>query len=375
MYAQGYHHDQVDDDIDANMVQEVVNAAKQADVALVFCGLPKICESKGFDHPHMNMPLLHNALANAICATNPRTVMILANGAPVTMPWVNRVGAILEGCLAGQGRRLALADLLFGVASPCGKLAETFPISKEDLALNAYFPGEHDQVQYWELLNVGYRHFDSAKLPVLFPFGHGLTYTKFEYSDLQTHVLDGSSHKVHLKFTLQNVGSIRVAKIMQCYIHDMETSVYQPEQELKAFTKVCLDPGEQQTVELTLDKDAFAFYDVGHKTWIVETGDFLIRVSASSRNVRLTTILHLAGSSHTLSACACNVHPLVQYHVHGHKGPIITDEAFCRMLGQDKLPPPVTKVRPFHCNLLTHELQHSFLGKLVSRKSRRTHLI
>jgi beta-glucosidase len=362
VYAQGYRRDQVDNDIYDDMIQEAVDAAKQADVALVFCGLPEICESEGFDRPHMNMPPMHNSLIDAVCAANPRTVVILSNGAPVSMPWVNNVGAILEGYLAGQGGGSALVDLIFGVESPCGKLAETFPISQEDLASNAYFPGEHDQVQYREHLNVGYRHFDSAKLPVLFPFGHGLSYTEFEYSDLKTHELDGT-HGVHVAFTLRNVGTVRAAEIVQCYVHDMETSVYRPEQELKAFTKVWLNPGEQQTVDLTLDKDAFAFYDVGHKTWIVEPGDFEIRVGASSRDVRLTTIVRLAGS-HTPSARAHDAHP--PYHVHGHQG-LITDEAFCRMLGQDNLPLPVTEVRPFHRNTLTHELQHSFPGRFVRK--------
>jgi beta-glucosidase len=127
------------------------------------------------------------------------------------------------------------------------------------------------------------------------------------------------THDVHVvKFTLRNVGSVRAAEIVQCYVHDMETTVYRPEQELKAFTKVWLNPGEQQTVELTLDRDAFAFYDVGHKAWIVEPGDFEIRVGASSRDVRLTTTIHLAGG-HTPSARARDAHPPFHYHVHGHQ--------------------------------------------------------
>jgi beta-glucosidase len=287
--------------------------------------------------------------------------VILSNGAPVSMPWVNNVGAILEGYLAGQGGGSALVDLLFGVASPCGKLAETFPLSQQDLASDAHFPGRHDQVQYRENLNVGYRHFDSAKMPVLFPFGHGLSYTTFDYSNLKTREMDGGH--VHVEFTLKNGGSVRAAEIVQCYVHDVETSVYRPEQELKAFRKIWLNPGERKTVEWTLEKeDAFAFYDVGHKTWIVEPGDFEIRVGASSRDIRLRTAIHLAIGD-APSARARHAHPPFQYHVDG--GREVSDEAFLRMLERGELPVPAVEVWPFHRNTLTHELQHSFSGRFL----------
>jgi beta-glucosidase len=358
VYAQGFRRDQITI-IDSDLIQEAVDAAKQADVALVFCGLTEICESEGFDREHMDMPLTHNALIDAVTNANPRTIVILSNGAPVTMPWVDKVGAILEGYLAGQGGGSALVDLLFGVASPCGKLAETFPLSQADLASDAHFPGQHDQVQYRENLNVGYRHFDSAKLPVLFPFGHGLSYTKFDYSGLKIRKLDGGH--VHVTFSLTNGGSIRAAEIVQCYVHDKETSVYRPEQELKAFTKIWLNPGERKTVEWTLETDAFAFYDVGHKTWIVEPGDFEVRVGASSRDIRLQTTIHLAIGD-TPTARARDAHPPFQYHVDARE---VSDEAFLRMLGEEELPVPAIEVWPFHRNTLTHELQHSYPGRFL----------
>lgn len=308
------------------------------------------------------MPANHNALIAAVCRANPRTVVILSNGAPVAMPWVYQTGAILEGYLSGQAGGSALVDLIFGEASPCGKLAETFPVCQDDLASNAYFPGEHDQVQYREGLNVGYRHFDSANMPVLFPFGHGLTYTSFEYGDLQLAVIDEENVKVQL--TIANTGYVQAAEIVQCYVNDVQSTVYRPEQELKAFTKVLLSPGEKTTIEFILDKDAFAFYDMGHKAWIVEAGDFDIRIGASSRDIRVKETVNLS-STGTPSARARDAHPFFHYHVRGRG---VSDEAFRCMLGDDELPTPVVDVWPFHHNTLMCELQHSFMGSFFRRK-------
>lgn len=362
VYAQGYNRLETDVSKNTDLIAEAVDAARNADVALVFCGLPEICESEGFDRPHMDMPANHNALVSAVCKANPRTVVILSNGAPVAMPWVNETGAVMEGYLSGQAGGSALVDLLFGEVSPSGKLAETFPLCQEDQASSAYFPGEHDQVQYREGLNVGYRHFDSAKMEVLFPFGHGLSYSQFDYSNLDVVVNDDQSVQVNV--TITNTGSFRAADVVQCYVHDEESTVYRPEQELKAFSKVWLNPGEQTTVAFELDKDAFAFYDVGHSSWIVETGAFEIRVGTSSRDIRLQESITIA-SEQVSSARARDAHPPFPYHVRGRG---VSDETFRRMLGQDELPAPVVDVWPFHHNTLVHELQHSFVGSVFRRK-------
>jgi beta-glucosidase len=218
-------------------------------------------------------------------------------------------------------------------------------------------------MEYREGLNVGYRYFDSADVPVLFPFGHGLSYTKFEYSDLQATLLD--EFCAHIKFTLGNVGSVRAAEIVQCYVHDVETTVYRPQQELKAFSKFWLDPGEHQNVEFTLDKDAFTFYDVGHKTWIVEPGNFQIRVGASSRDVRLQARIHISAGQ-AASQLARKAHPPFP-HIPGQ----VTDEAFLQMLGTESLPMPNNKIRPYHRNSLMAELKHSMMGRLVRRQGHR----
>lgn len=362
VYAQGYNRGVTETTKNADLIAEAVDAARNADVALVFCGLPEICESEGFDRPHQHMPANHNCLITAVCKANPRTVVILSNGAPVSMPWVSETGAILEGYLSGQAGGSALVDLIFGVASPCGHLAESFAVSADDLASNGYFPGEHDQVQYREGLNVGYRHLDSAKMPVLFPFGHGLTYTTFEYRDLHVTVKDDQT--VDVQLTVVNTGSVQAAEVVQCYVHDVESTVYRPEQELKALAKLLLSPGEAKTVSFALDHDAFSFYDVGYSSWIVEAGDFEIRVGSSSRDLRVLKTVRLS-SEQVPSARSREAHPPFHYHVQGRG---VTDEAFRCMLGQDELPAPVVDVWPFHRNTLVHEMQHSYFGNFLRRK-------
>lgn len=356
IYAAGY--DRNSDVPDAKLVDEAIAAAKQADVAIIFCGLRELDESEGFDREHMGMPASHNAVIEVVCDANPRTVVVLSNGAPVTMPWVGKPEAILEGYLAGQAGGSAMADLVFGVASPCGKLAETFPIKQDDHASDLNFPGEHFQVQYREGLNVGYRHFDSCGLEVLFPFGHGLTYTKFEYRNLQTTLVGDA--EVRVTFTLCNVGTVRAAEITQCYVHDVESTVYRPEQELAAFSKVWLDPGQEQKVEFTLEKRAFSFYDLGLKDWIVEPGAFEIRVGASSRDLPLASQVEFS-IGQAPSDRAQQAHPPTK-----HSSELdVTDAQFCTMLGVDTLPPPMRRSRPYHYNTLLGEVKFSIWGAIL----------
>ena len=183
--------------------------------------------------------------------------------------------------------------MLFGIANPSGKLAETFPITQEDVAADRWFPGEGRQVQYREGLYVGYRHFDSAALPVLFPFGHGLSYTSFAYNDL-TATVQGDRCRVELEVT--NTGVLKGAEVVQLYVHDAERSMYRPEQELRAFSKVALEPGEAKTVAMELDRSAFAVFDRQAQRWVVEAGAFEVRVGSSSRDIRLTAGIEMASA-------------------------------------------------------------------------------
>lgn len=352
-YAPGY--DPKHSEPDAALVAEAAAAAAEAEVAVVFAGLPGSYESEGFDRSHMALPEQHDRLIAAVCEANPNTVVVLSNGAPVAMPWVAAPKAILEGYLAGQGGGAAMADVLFGRVNPSGKLAETFPLQQADVPADRWFPGTGRQVHYREGLHVGYRYFDTAAAPVLFPFGHGLSYTRFEYGDLELSAdAFAQGGELAVSFALTNSGDLAGSEVVQLYAHAAQSSVHRPEQELRAFTKVALAPGETRRVTLTLDDAAFAVYDTDAGKWIVEAGEFEIRLGASSRDIRLRTRLKVQ-SSQSLSAAARGVG--------GLDG---SDEAFAALLGKP-VPPPEPS-RPYHLNSSLGEIGETALGRFIRSK-------
>ncbi|MGO4371938.1 beta-glucosidase [Paenibacillus sp. MCAF20] len=286
-YAQGYELD--GDDVNEALAREAVEQAKAADVAVLFAGLPKRYESEGFDRKHLRMPANQVALIESIAAVQPNLVIVLSNGAPIEMPWLGSAKAVLEAYLGGQALGGAIADLLFGDANPSGKLAETFPVQLSDNPSYLFFPGEGDKVEYREGLFVGYRYYDKKKLPPLFPFGYGLSYTTFEYSELlvdKRELNDTETLTVSVK--VRNTGSRPGKEIVQLYVSDVESSVIRPDKELKGFDKIELAPGEEKTVLFTLDKRSFAYFDEEAGDWAVETGSFDIAVGKSSQEMVLS---------------------------------------------------------------------------------------
>ncbi|MFD1953858.1 glycoside hydrolase family 3 C-terminal domain-containing protein [Paenibacillus thailandensis] len=286
-YAQGYH---VDSDLtDEALLEEAVEAASAAETVVIVAGLPDRYESEGYDRTHLDLPDNQNKLIEAIAGVNDNVVVVLLNGSAVVMPWIDRVKAVLESYLGGQAAGGAIADLLFGVHNPSGKLAETFPLKLSDNPSYLNFPGEGDRVEYKEGLFVGYRYYDKKQMKTLFPFGHGLSYTSFAYSDLtvdRAEMKDTEKASVSVKVT--NVGAVRGKEIVQLYVRDVASTVIRPEKELKGFAKVDLKPGESQTVTFELDKRAFAYYNVELKDWHVESGDFELIVASSSVKPELT---------------------------------------------------------------------------------------
>jgi beta-glucosidase len=299
LLASGYD---ADDDhptlTNGKLLTEAVTVARAAHTVILCIGLPEIMESEGFDRTHLQLPAQHQALVTAVRAVCPRTVVVLSNGGVVTMePWIHHVPVVYECYLLGQAGGAAVVDLIFGVASPCGKLAETFPIHQTDILADKYFPGNRHCVEYREGLDVGYRYFDSAHRPVQFCFGHGLSYTTFSYSNATAVVLEDevTSKLVVVQFDVTNTGTkFTASEIVQCYVHDCECSVYRPVHELRDYTKVCdIAPGETRTVRWELDFEAFSFFDVGRDEWIVEPGFFEIEAAASSRDVRIRLNIEL----------------------------------------------------------------------------------
>ncbi|GKY91348.1 hypothetical protein MPSEU_000107000 [Mayamaea pseudoterrestris] len=290
-FAKGYDGD--DDhptQFNTELLSEAVEIAKPADVVLLFIGLPEIMEAEGMDREHMRLPAQHNALLNEVLAVNSNVVVVITNGGTVELPdCCDHAKAILEGYLLGQSGGGAMCDIIFGHQSPCGKLAETMPLRQADLLCDKYFPGDRDVVAHFEGLDVGYRYFNTANKRVRFPFGHGLSYTTFEFSNLQTTVEldDDNDKKVHVTLDLKNTGQMAAKEVVQLYVHDVIASVYRPFHELKAYAKVSLEPGETKTVQMSLDRDAFAFWDIGVDDWVVEAGEFEIQVGSSSQLIEL----------------------------------------------------------------------------------------
>ncbi|KFN09869.1 glycoside hydrolase family 3 C-terminal domain-containing protein [Paenibacillus macerans] len=283
-YAQGYRPD--DDEIDAALLAEAAEAAAKAEVAVIFAGLPDRYETEGYDRSHLRLPGNHLRLIEEVAKVQSNLVVVLSNGSPVEMPWIGQTRAVLEAYLGGQAAGGAVADLLFGDANPSGKLAETFPAALEHNPSYLFFPGEKDRAEYKEGVFVGYRYYDAKALEPLFPFGHGLSYTRFEYSGL---TLSSSRIREHETLTvsvrIKNAGEVAGKEIVQLYVSDREASVARPPKELKGFEKLELQPGEEKTVIFELNKRAFAYYDVELGGWHVESGFFDILIGRSSRDI------------------------------------------------------------------------------------------
>jgi len=290
-YTQGY---KLNDDNDFSLIEEAVKAASAADIAIVFAGLPLHYESEGIDRTHIDMPASHNKLIDEVSKVQNNTVVALTNGSAVAMPWVNDVAAILETWLGGQAGAGAVADVMFGTVNPSGKLAETFPVKLSDTPAAFNFPGEQGDVLYGERIFVGYRYYDEKQIEPLFPFGHGLSYTKFEYSDIKVseeEITDKDDLQVTI--TVKNIGSVAGKETVQIYVSDKESTLQRPVKELKKFAKVELVPGEEKEITFNLEKRDFSYYDAKREMWIAESGDFMISAAASSQDIRQTAALIL----------------------------------------------------------------------------------
>lgn len=314
-YSQGYELDR--DETNETMLAAAAEEARSADVAVIIAGLPDRYESEGYDRTHMRLPDNQVQMIQAIAAAQPNVVVVLSNGSPVEMPWLGDVKGLLEAYLGGQAQGGAMADLLFGDANPSGKLAETFPVRLEHNPSHFNFPGEGDEVVYREGIFVGYRYYDTKRIAPLFPFGYGLSYTTFEYSDLQLDKRQMNDHEtLSVTVNVKNTGDRPGQEIVQLYVRDVASSVVRPAKELKGFAKASLEPGEQQTVSFTLDKRAFAYYHVGLADWVVETGEFHILIGKSSAEIVLQ-------DSVTVMSTAVMPKPI--YHRNSMVGDLIRD--------------------------------------------------
>lgn len=292
VYAQGFHLES--DDLDTVLIEEAKEAAGKADAVVIFAGLPDRYESEGYDRKHLHMPANQSQLIDEIASVQSNVIVVLMNGSAIEMPWLNQAKSILEAYLGGQAAGGAIADLLFGEVNPSGKLTETFPMKLSDTPSFLFFPGEGNRVEYREGIFVGYRYHDTKQVKPLFPFGHGLSYTTFEYSNLfmdNEEIKDTDTVNVHL--TVQNTGSRTGKEIIQLYVRDVQSTVMRPFKELKGFTKIELQPGEKKSVTFTLDHRSFAYYNVELKDWHVESGNFEIMIGRSCEDILLSDTIHV----------------------------------------------------------------------------------
>ncbi len=289
-YAQGFIDEK--DEVDEALLAEAVEAAKAADVAVIFAGLPDAFESEGYDRTHMRMPDCQNLLIEKVAEVQPNVVVVLHSGSPVEMPWLPKVKGLLESYLGGQAVGGAQYNILFGKVSPSAKLPETFPVQLEDNPSYLNFPGVGDTVEYKEGIFVGYRYYEKKKMKVLFPFGHGLSYTDFEYSNLKLSASEiADTDEVIVSVDVKNVGKMAGKEVVQLYVADRESTVMRPVKELKGFEKIALAPDETKTVTFVLNKRSFAYYNTQINDWHVESGEFEIMIGKSSQDIVLSEIL------------------------------------------------------------------------------------
>ncbi len=286
-YAPGYSLK--GDGYSKKLIDEAVKVAKGKDAVLVFIGLTDAFESEGFDRKHMNIPKSHNILVEELSKVNENIIVVLSGGSPVKIDtWECKVKSILNLYLGGQAGGEAAYDIIYGNVNPSGKLAETYPFNNEDNVVSKYFPMGPRTVEYRESIFVGYRFFDKAKKSVQYPFGHGLSYTKFEYKDIELSSKEiNEGDTLTVSFTLKNVGDRAGAEVAQVYVCPPESTIYKADRELKGFKKVYLKAGEEKRVSITLDDRAFSYYNVNINDWHAESGTYKIIVAASSRDSRL----------------------------------------------------------------------------------------
>ena len=349
-YAPGY--DASTGETTPALLAEAASVASTSDAVVLVLGLPSRWETEGLDRADCRLPEAMDHLLEVVLGANPRTAVVVVNGGVVELPWADRPAALVESFLGGQAGGSALADVLLGTVEPGGRLAESIPFHADALASAANFPGLPRQVQYREGLMVGYRFHDTHGVPAHFPFGHGLGYTTIEIGAVQ---VSGQGPDLSVSVEVCNTGSRAGAQVVQLYVRDVDSTLARPEKELKAFAKVQLDPGESTTVTLSLDRGAFAVWDVASGGWRVEAGEFELLVGTSSADIASRTLVHV--DSDDVIAAAPSV-----------AGPVATDAEFAALLGHP-VPAP-EPARPFTRISTVGDLDISRAGHLVANSLR-----
>lgn len=319
-YAKGYERIELENDI--SLREEAIKLAQKSEIAVIFAGLTENYESEGMDRKTLELPQNQNKLIEEICKINENVVVVLSNGSPVTMPWKEKVKAIITGYLGGEAGARAMVNCLLGKVNPSGKLAETYPLKLEDTPCYKNYPGTEVSVEYKEAIFVGYRYYDTNNVEVLYPFGYGLSYTNFEYSKLHIEEKDD----IYVSFTIKNIGNVIGKEIAQIYISQEDSIIFKPKKELKGFEKIELKPGEEKLITVVLSKKDFEYYNVETKKWEIESGKYKILVGKSSKDIVLEQEIEIKSNDNKMNKKFPEVYK---------KGNIqnVTDEEFEQLLG------------------------------------------
>ncbi|MFP4478377.1 MAG: beta-glucosidase [Candidatus Izemoplasmatales bacterium] len=350
LYADGY--DLSTDEVDDALIKEALNVIHQADKVIIMAGLTDAYESEGFDRDHLDLPMNHNALIDAISKAHPNVIVCLSNGGPVRMPWLKNIKGLVEQYLTGQASGQALVDILLGKVNPSGKLAETFPNEVSEIPSTHNFPGRPRQVLYKEGLYVGYRAYDKMQVKPLFDFGYGLSYTSFEYSDFLINN-DSKKRMVKVNLNISNTGDILGKEIVQVYVGKKDSLVYRPIRVLKAFEKVTLKAGETKTLSLTISYDDLKIYQKGFK---LEGGPYTISIGASSRDIKYQEIISIQSDDEI-------VDDGLEVYKHFNKETNICDREFEDLLGH-KIP-DYPSIKPYTLNSTIGEIRKTFIGQRI----------
>lgn len=360
-YADGYKL--VGDGYDQGKIQEAVHLAKNKDVVILVLGLTEEYESEGYDRTHLSLPLGHILLLEAIYKVNPNIVCCLQMGSPIEMPWRNLPKAIMNCYLGGEASQSALVDLLYGKANPSGRLAETFAEKLSDIPSTDYFAKGNDKVYYQEGLYVGYRYFESIQKEVAYPFGFGLSYTTFDYANIEVHKeIENKNQIVEVTCEVLNSGSCYGQEVVQCYVSSPMSRVYHPIRELKAFEKIGLEPGASTTVRFTLSMRDFSYFDIEQNQFDYESGDYLIQIGKNAHDILLESKITLTNENDK-SKDVSKIIP--SYFI--QNGLTFHDQDFETLIQKKKEPTNKQFSRPFTIENTVEDLKISWIGRQLKK--------
>ncbi len=366
-YAQGYplggkgQSKEVSEQV---LIEEAVELAKRSEGVCLFVGLTEGYESEGFDRENLKMPENQNRLIQAVTAVNDQVVVILSGGAPFEMPWHDQVRAILLMYLSGEGGGKAVVDLLLGHENPSGKLAETWPLALEDTPAYEDFPGMREEVLYKESLYVGYRYYDSYEKPVLFPFGYGMSYSTFAYSDFKVSV--GEDEKINISYTIKNTGSVAGKETSFIFVHQCDSQFFNPVHQLLAFDKVTLEAQASKVISLSIPISDLRHFDVDSQSWQFESGDYIFSLGESSRSILDSEQVHLELKNTARQTRKSEAELKAYYEKNLVSQVALRHDMFEKLLGRSVNKTDQAVQKPFTKEHTLEDCQHTFMGKIVN---------